>query len=155
MVCMTLSLLCLLENSQKSHLFGNQETFIAVLPLLLDERFWQVKWHLGNSCFWPPKALLPKPAVHHTFLRAYPGLWPEDSGPEILVCTTWIWIGSAAQEERFFPFWESLIPWTFQLMDDIFCLILSMSPITPFPTSSSHARFYVKYILSWVGIWYL
>lgn len=37
MVCMTLSLLCLLENSHQSCLFGNQDVILAVLLLPLDD----------------------------------------------------------------------------------------------------------------------
>lgn len=48
MVCMTLSLLCLLENSHQSCLFGNQVVIFAVLLWPLDYNFGKSNEILGT-----------------------------------------------------------------------------------------------------------
>ena len=147
MVFKTLGLLCLMENSQQSCLFGNQDVIFAVLLLLLDYDFGKSNKILGTHASESQRFCFPNLQLITLTQELVLCHDPKPLDQTVLCAPLESGFGQQLGNWWPFPLWESMTLWTLQLLDDIFCLILSASPVTPFPASQSRVRFYVKYFL--------
>lgn len=132
MVCMTLSLLCLLEIITRAACLGIRLSFLQ-FTLASWLQFWQAQWNLGNSCLSVSEVLLPPNLITLTreLVLCHD---PTILGPRVLYrCWSLGSVGSSGSEGLLHSLraHDSLDFAT----AGYFCLILRASPVTPFSTS--------------------